>query len=101
MRCTQLIFPTFLGVLSALGVAQPQRAGAETLAQVATVSADPNDWPTYNHDVIGTRHNSGEKMLSRVSVGQVVEKWRFPAADSSEQIGVVHATVVVNGHVYF
>src|SRR5262249_26254446 len=46
-------------------------------------------------------HNSGEKSLNRENVGQLVEKWRFPPADASETIGVVHATVVVNGHVYF
>ena len=55
----------------------------------------------YNRDVIGTRHNPGEKALGKDNVGQLVEKWRFPPADSSEKIGVVHATVVVNGHVYF
>jgi glucose dehydrogenase len=65
------------------------------------VSADPNDWPTYNHDFLGTRHNAGESSLKRENVGRLVEKWRFPPADSSETIGVVHATVVVNGHVYF
>ncbi|HUE72741.1 MAG TPA: PQQ-binding-like beta-propeller repeat protein, partial [Pirellulaceae bacterium] len=36
------------------------------------------------------------------NAGQLVEKWRFPHADSVEQIGVIHATpVVVNGYVYF
>src|SRR5689334_10796098 len=65
------------------------------------VSTDAKDWPTYNHDFLGTRHNPAEKTLSRENVGQLVEKWRFPPADSSEKIGVVHATVVVNGHVYF
>src|SRR5439155_6711463 len=34
-------------------------------------------------------------------IGELMEKWRFPPADSKETIGVVHATVVVNGHVYF
>jgi polyvinyl alcohol dehydrogenase (cytochrome) len=72
-----------------------------TTTTATTVSTDPNDWPTYNRDSLGTRHNSAERWLSRESVGQLVEKWRFPPADSSESIGVVHATVVVNGHVYF
>src|SRR5262245_4550848 len=70
-------------------------------AKATTPSTDPNDWPTYNHDCMGTRHNPAEKSLRRENVGQLSEKWRFPPADSSEKIGVVHATVVVNGHVYF
>jgi glucose dehydrogenase len=65
-----------------------------------STSADPHDWPMYNRDVLGTRHNPAEKHLSRANVGQLVEKWRFPA-DASERVGVVHATVVVDGHVYF
>src|SRR5436853_7481698 len=67
----------------------------------SALSTDPNDWPTYNRDVTGTRHNPAEKSLRFDNVGQLVEKWRFPRADSTETIGVVHATVVVNGHVYF
>lgn len=66
-----------------------------------SVSADPNDWPMYNRDVTGTRYNPGERALSKDNASQLVEKWRFPPAGSSEKIGVVHATVVVNGHVYF
>jgi polyvinyl alcohol dehydrogenase (cytochrome) len=61
----------------------------------------PADWPTYNRDVIGTRCNPAEKVLSKDNVGRLVEKWRFPSAGSREKIGVVHATVVVNGYVYF
>jgi outer membrane protein assembly factor BamB len=60
------------------------------------------DWPMYNHDVAGWRFNPAEKTLSTANVGKLVEKWRFPAADSKEQIGVVHATpTVVAGEVYF
>jgi glucose dehydrogenase len=55
----------------------------------------------YNHDVAGWRFNPAERSLSPANVGQLVEKWRFPPADSMDVIGVVHATVVVNGHVYF
>ena len=69
----------------------------------AGAAADsPADWPTYNHDVAGWRFNSAEKTLSPANVGTLVEKWRFPAADSKETMGVVHATpAVVNGEVYF
>jgi glucose dehydrogenase len=62
----------------------------------------PADWPTYNHDPAGWRFNPAEKTLGPANVGKLVEKWRFPAADSKETIGVVHATpTVVAGEVYF
>src|SRR5262249_32370957 len=64
--------------------------------------ADAADWPTYNHDPAGWRFNSAEKTISPANVGQLVEKWRFPAAGSEQTIGVVHATPsVVGGEVYF
>src|SRR5689334_15072303 len=63
---------------------------------------DAADWPMYNHDVAGWRFNAAEKILGVDNVGKLVEKWRFPAGDSKETIGVVHATpAVVNGEVYF
>jgi polyvinyl alcohol dehydrogenase (cytochrome) len=83
-----------LGILTSAGAAEPA-------ARPATVSKDPNDWPMYNRDVIGTRHNTGEKALTRDNVHRLVEKWRFPPRGSFQWIGVVHSTVVVNGHVYF
>src|SRR5690242_15231135 len=64
--------------------------------------ADPADWPMYNHDPAGWRFNAAETTLGPANVGRLVEKWRFPAADSKETIGVVHATpTVVAGEVYF
>src|SRR5262249_53277283 len=63
---------------------------------------DPADWPMYNHDLAGWRFNPAEKTLSPANVGKLVEKWRFPAAESKDTIGVVHATPsVVGGEVYF
>ena len=65
-------------------------------------NVDPADWSMYNHDPAGWRFNPTEKTLGTGNVGQIVERWRFPAADSNETIGVVHATpTVVNGEVYF
>jgi glucose dehydrogenase len=64
-------------------------------------SADPNDWPMYNRDVAGTRYNPAEKTISKENVSKLIEKWRFPAADAKEKIGVVHAVVVVRGEVFF
>jgi polyvinyl alcohol dehydrogenase (cytochrome) len=63
---------------------------------------DAKDWPMYNRDVLGTRHNRGETALDKSNVGQLEEKWRFPAKGSDQEIGVIHATpVVVDGYVYF
>jgi len=65
-------------------------------------SGAPADWPMYNHDPAGWRFNPAEKTLSAANVGKLVEKWRFPAADSKDTIGVVHATpAVIAGEVYF
>ena len=70
--------------------------GSDVLGQSA------QDWPTYNHDVFGSRYNSGETALGPDNVAQLEEKWRFPAKDSGREIGVIHATpAVVDGYVYF
>jgi polyvinyl alcohol dehydrogenase (cytochrome) len=81
-----------------LGGAQQEAAPVRQPHRQAT----GNDWPMYNHDLIGTRHNHGETAINKSNAGRLVEKWRFPAKGSDLQIGVVHATpVVVNGYVYF
>lgn len=60
------------------------------------------DWPTYNHDLLGTRHNPAETAINAQNAGQLEEKWRFPAEGSDLEIGVIHATpIVVNGYAYF
>jgi polyvinyl alcohol dehydrogenase (cytochrome) len=63
---------------------------------------DPADWQMYNHDVLGSRHNPFESVLTPATVGGMVELWRFPAEGSGEEVGVIHATPsVVGGEVYF
>src|SRR5262245_51944292 len=42
------------------------------------VSADANDWPMYNHNPAGTRHNAAESQLNPRTVGRLEVKWRFP-----------------------
>jgi polyvinyl alcohol dehydrogenase (cytochrome) len=80
-----------LGRLASLPAERPQ-----------TPPIDPADWPTYNRDVLGTRHNPVEKHLSRDNVAQLVEKWRYPPPLSLDLVGVISGTpVVVNGYVYF
>jgi polyvinyl alcohol dehydrogenase (cytochrome) len=60
-----------------------------------TIPQDPNDWPMYNHDVLGTRSNPAEATLTRESAKHLKIEWVFPTnAD-------VYATPsVVNGCVY-
>jgi polyvinyl alcohol dehydrogenase (cytochrome) len=66
------------------------------------LSDDAKDWKQYNYDNVGWRFNRAEDRLHSSNVDELEEKWRFPPAESEEQIGVVHATpAVVNGFVYF
>jgi outer membrane protein assembly factor BamB/dienelactone hydrolase len=73
----------------------------EAASPDAKSGVDAKDWPMYNRDLLGTRHNPAESMLTKANASQLEEKWRFPAKGSDLQIGVIHATpVVVNGYVY-
>ncbi len=90
-----------------LRVKRPLTASALILSAVlashaAFGQAGDVDWAMYNRDVAGTRHNPAESTIGRDNVGRIVEKWRFPAKGSDQEIGVIHATpVVVGGYVYF
>ncbi len=85
-----------------LGAVLPTAIAWLVMFATGVRGVDPADWPTYNHDPAGWRFNPAETTLSSANVGKLVEKWRFPAADSKETIGVVHATpTVVAGEVYF
>jgi glucose dehydrogenase len=99
MRNTIVLIAFFAVTISVVSPAEEK--ARKPPEQISKVADDPNDWPMYNRDVLGTRHNPAEKSLGKDNVGKLVEKWRFPAADAKEKIGVVHATVVVNGYVYF
>ena len=79
-----------------LALAQAQNAPA------SFTPPDAKDWPTYNHDVIGSRHNPGEMAIDMTNAARLVEKWRFPTTGSDQEIGVIHSTpIVVGGSVYF
>lgn len=96
-----LMVVLFCALAAMLG-SESGKALAELPANGLRVSDDPHDWPMYNRDVIGTRHNSAERTLGTGNVGQLVEKWRFPVTGSKEKVGIIHGTpVVVNGYVYF
>jgi polyvinyl alcohol dehydrogenase (cytochrome) len=76
--------------------------GVALMPASARAQADAHDWPMYNRDVLGSRFNPAEKTIGRENAGRLEEKWRFPAKDSGQEIGVIHATpVVVGGYVYF
>ncbi|HEV3023945.1 MAG TPA: PQQ-binding-like beta-propeller repeat protein, partial [Pirellulales bacterium] len=95
-RITLATHCAFAALLIACG------AAADNLFAASDKAFDSADWPMYNHDLAGWRFNPAEKALSPANVGKIVEKWRFPAANSNETIGVVHATPsVVAGEVYF
>lgn len=96
-----LLLAYVVGVPAVLDWALPASQDRAPIKKAPAVSADPHDWPMYNRDLAGTRHNSAEKTLGKNNVGTLVEKWRFPPADSKTKIGVVHAVVAVNGEVYF
>ncbi|HVC94688.1 MAG TPA: PQQ-binding-like beta-propeller repeat protein [Pirellulales bacterium] len=68
----------------------------------AHAADDAGDWPMYNRDVVGTRHNPAETAIKASNAARLEEKWRYPAMGSHERIGVVHATpIVVEGCAYF
>ena len=72
------------------------------LPTVVSAQDSAKDWPMYNHDVLGTRHNRGETAIDKSNAGRLEEKWRFPAKGSDLEIGAIHATpTVVDGSVYF
>ncbi len=53
---------------------------------------NPNDWPSYNHDALGTRYNTVERKLSPKTVQQLKVKWTYTTE------GNVNATPIVVDH---
>jgi outer membrane protein assembly factor BamB len=87
-----------------LPAVEPDSASQETptVREKTAVAVDAKDWPMYNCDVLGWRHNAGETALSKAGVARLEEKWRFPRKGADLEIGVIHATpVIVNGYAYF
>ena len=78
------------------------RSGPSAAGQAQSKAPAAGDWPTYNCDALGWRHNAAETTLSPANVGRLQELWRFPAKGSDLVVGAIHATpAVVDGHVYF
>lgn len=98
-RClrVQSLLPILVGLAVLVGGVQVCPA----VEQEGQASSDA-DWPMYNRDVSGSRHNPAESVLNSKNADRLTELWRFPAADSDTKIGVIHATpAVVDGHAYF
>ena len=98
--------PAVLIAMIAFSSTPAPLASSEPSAQAVSsrqgTAATAKDWPTYNCDVLGWRHNAGETTLSSANVGALEEKWRFPPKGADFEIGVIHATpAVVGGYVYF
>ncbi|MBV9644203.1 MAG: PQQ-binding-like beta-propeller repeat protein [Verrucomicrobia bacterium] len=90
MLRSSCVFTSALALLSFTVLAQNPRSNP-----TQTITQDPNDWPMYNHDVVGTRFNPAEATLTPESVRGLKIKWIFPTA------GDVFATPsVVSGIVY-
>src|SRR5262249_19343389 len=57
----------------------------------ARAQEDAKDWPMYNRDVIGTRHNPGETAIDKSNAGRLEEKWRVPPPGPGPGIGGIPA----------
>src|SRR5262245_39991918 len=62
---------------------------------VDVVSGDPKDWPMFNHDPEGSRHNHAENRLRPDNVDGLGVKWAFPT-----EAAISGTPAVVNGIVY-
>jgi len=98
MPCSRL-FPwgsTYLAtVVVAMSVGLFIAAPNSALAGVDVVSTNPNDWPMFGHDPMGTRHNFAEHRLGPHNVSGLQELWRF-ATDGP----VIGTPAVVNDRVF-
>jgi polyvinyl alcohol dehydrogenase (cytochrome) len=72
-----------------LAAPPPDRPGADV------VSGDPKDWPMYNRDPEGSRHNFAEHVLSPNTVGDLQVKWSFETAGA-----IAGTAAVVNDRVF-
>jgi hypothetical protein len=64
----------------------------------ARAQADAKDWPTYNHEALGSRFNQGEMAIGRDNTGRLEEKWRFPMASGQEIGAIQFAAVMSDSH---
>jgi polyvinyl alcohol dehydrogenase (cytochrome) len=56
---------------------------------------DPHDWPMFNRDPLGTRHNSAEKRLGPGNVADLQVLWRIPTD------GLISGTPAVQGNTVY
>jgi polyvinyl alcohol dehydrogenase (cytochrome) len=79
--------------ISLAGSARAERE--ERDLDCAFEGGDPGDWPSYNHDLHGSRHNCFESRLDRESVKGLAVRWRFPTAAP-----ILGTPSVAGGHIY-
>jgi hypothetical protein len=74
----RLFPPAVLIAMIAFSSTPAPLASSEPSAQAVSsrqgTAATAKDWPTYNCDVLGWRHNAGETTLSSANVGALEEK---------------------------
>jgi len=81
------------------------RIGSIALVLVSAVGYGQSDWPTYGHDLSGTRY-SPLKQIDPKNVGKLVPSWTFhlsaPAVPGKQSGGRVWETspLVINGMMY-
>ena len=86
------MFPRTAWILAATGLALAQRSPT-----VAT------DWPTYNHDLAGTRF-SPLKQITRANVGKLKLAWQYKVGPNQPNGGITGGSeftpLVINGRMY-
>jgi len=62
-------------------------------------TASAGDWPTYNHDLAGTRFSPLSEINAR-NVSKLAEAWVYRPADSGGRASAQVTPLVVNGQMY-
>jgi polyvinyl alcohol dehydrogenase (cytochrome) len=85
-------------LIAAISLAGPVSATSATSARQGTSLQNAGDWPAWQFDLKGSRHNSNETAITRASVGSLRLKWvrSFPGTTAaSSQPAVVGGTLYV------
>jgi quinoprotein glucose dehydrogenase len=76
-------------------------ATAVSTAEAQTpAKSDPAEWPTYNHDLAGTRFSPLTE-INRGNVGRLRVAWTYRPADSGGRASTQTVPIVVAGRMYF
>ncbi|MDP9793385.1 polyvinyl alcohol dehydrogenase (cytochrome) [Catenuloplanes nepalensis] len=72
---------------------------AVTADPAAAVTRDSGDWPTWQGDLRGSRHNPDERRITPATAGKLKLKWAFAYPDS--EMPAKSQPAVVDGVIYF